>query len=74
MNQPASGRGLRCHRDLRTGAVGHILRTRPDLQPVPLPDAEKPFADLGHPNPRLRTDHRILSRRLRAALLRLWNL
>lgn len=43
------------------GAVAHFLRTRIDLEPIALPDAEKALADLGHRNPRLRTDHRIVS-------------
>ncbi|TCN53559.1 hypothetical protein EV641_106205 [Rhodococcus sp. SMB37] len=55
-------------------AIAYQLRTRADLDPLPVPDAEKALADLGHPNPRLRTDHRIISPGLRAALLRLWNL
>jgi len=56
------------------GAVGHLLRSRADLHPIPVPDAEQPLADLGHPNPRLRADHRIAFPSLRTALLQLWNL
>nr|GLK33841.1 hypothetical protein GCM10017611_06840 [Rhodococcus wratislaviensis] len=56
------------------GAVGHLLRSQADLSPIPVPDAEQPLADLGHPNPRLRADHRIASPSLRTALLQLWNL
>lgn len=56
------------------GAVGHLLRSRADLAPIPVPDAEHTLADLGHPNPRLRVDHRIASPSLRTALLGLWNL
>ena len=55
-------------------AVAHHLRTRIDLEPIAVTDAEVLLADLGHPAPRLRTDHRIVSASLRAALLRLWNL
>ncbi|WAM19379.1 phosphatidylserine/phosphatidylglycerophosphate/cardiolipin synthase family protein [Rhodococcus sp. JS3073] len=55
-------------------AFGHLLRTRADLQPLPVADAEQQLAALGHPNPRLATDHRIISASLRAALLRLWKL
>ena len=55
-------------------AFGHLLLVRADLQPVSAADAEQQLADLGHPNPRLTTDHRIISASLRAALLRLWNL
>nr|EJI95669.1 hypothetical protein JVH1_6942 [Rhodococcus sp. JVH1] len=39
-----------------------------------MPDAEQTLANLGHPNPRLRADHRIASASLRTALLQLWNL
>jgi hypothetical protein len=52
----------------------YTLRIRTNLEPLPVADAEKQLADLGHPNPRLRTDHRIISPGLRAALLRLWGL
>ncbi len=55
-------------------AVAYQLRTRVDLEPLAVTDAEVWLAEVGHPNPRLRTDHRIVSARLRAALLRLWNL
>ncbi|EHI43356.1 hypothetical protein OPAG_06634 [Rhodococcus opacus PD630] len=55
-------------------AFGHLLLVRADLQPVSVADAEQQLANLGHPNPRLTTDHRIISASLRAALLRLWNL
>ncbi|WP_016880602.1 MULTISPECIES: hypothetical protein [unclassified Rhodococcus (in: high G+C Gram-positive bacteria)] len=55
-------------------AVAYQLRTRVDLEPIAVTDAEVWLADVGHPNPRLRTDHRIVSASLRAALLRLWNL
>ncbi|QSE88033.1 phospholipase D family protein (plasmid) [Rhodococcus pseudokoreensis] len=56
------------------GAAGHLLRSRADLAPIPVADAERMLADLGHPNPRLRVDHRIASPTLRTALLGLWNL
>lgn len=56
------------------GAIGHLLRSRADLSPIPVPDAEHTLADLGHPNPRLQVDHRIASPSLRTALLQLWNL
>jgi hypothetical protein len=56
------------------GAIGHLLRSRVDLSPIAVPDAEQTLADLGHPNPRLRVDHRIASASLRTALLQLWNL
>ncbi|MFC9906662.1 hypothetical protein ACFVJ3_41945, partial [Rhodococcus sp. NPDC127593] len=55
-------------------AFGHLLRIRADLQPLSVADAGQQLADLGHPNPRLVTDHRVISAGLRAALLRLWNL
>ncbi|ABH00291.1 hypothetical protein RHA1_ro10098 (plasmid) [Rhodococcus jostii RHA1] len=54
--------------------MAYQLRTRVDLEPLAVTDAEVWLAEVGHPNPRLRTDHRIVSARLRAALLRLWNL
>lgn len=53
-------------------AIAYLLRTRPDLEPLPLPEAEARLADLGHPNPKLHTDHRITSASLRSALMRLW--
>lgn len=56
------------------GAVLYFLRTRADLAPLPLSTAEKQLADLGHPSPRLRTDHYVRSPDLRTALLGLWNL
>jgi hypothetical protein len=56
------------------GAVLFFLRTRTDLPPVPLTDAEKALTDLGHPGSRLRTDHYVRSPSLRAALLALWDL
>lgn len=56
------------------GAVLFFLRTRTDLPPVPLTDAEKALTDLGHPGSRLRTDHYVRSPNLRTALLALWNL
>jgi hypothetical protein len=55
-------------------AFGQLLLIRADLQPISVADAEQQLADLGHPNPRLATDHRIISASLRTALLRLWNL
>ncbi|QYA99737.1 phosphatidylserine/phosphatidylglycerophosphate/cardiolipin synthase family protein (plasmid) [Rhodococcus sp. USK10] len=55
-------------------AVAYLLRTRVDLEPIAISDAESRLADLGHTHPRLRTDHRVVSAGLRAALLRLWNL
>jgi len=51
-------------------AFGHLLLVRADLQPVSVADAEQQLADFGHPNPRLTTDHRIISASLRTALLR----
>ncbi|MGO4611654.1 hypothetical protein AB4142_35490, partial [Variovorax sp. 2RAF20] len=51
-------------------AVAYLLRTRTDLEPLPVPEAETRLADLGHPNPRLHTDHRIVSPSLRTELLR----
>ncbi|QHE73196.1 phospholipase D family protein [Rhodococcus sp. WAY2] len=56
------------------GAVLFFLRTRTDLPPVPLTDAEKALTDLGHPGSRLRTDHYVRSPTLRTALLALWDL
>ncbi|WP_418328374.1 hypothetical protein [Rhodococcus oxybenzonivorans] len=38
-------------------AVAYQLRTRVDLEPIAVTDAEVLLADLGHPGPRLRTDH-----------------
>ncbi|MFC9363416.1 phosphatidylserine/phosphatidylglycerophosphate/cardiolipin synthase family protein, partial [Rhodococcus sp. NPDC057014] len=55
-------------------AIGHLLRSRTDLDPIPVPVAEQILADAGHPNPRLKADHRIASPSLRAAVLGLWNL
>lgn len=55
-------------------AIAYQLRTRADLDPLPVPDAARTLADLGHPNPRLRTDHRVVSPSLRSAFLQLWNL
>ena len=55
-------------------AIGHLLRSRTDLDPIPVPVAEQILSDLGHPNPGLRADHRIASPSLRAAVLGLWNL
>jgi hypothetical protein len=51
-----------------------FLRTRTDLPPLPLTDAEKALTDLGHPGSRLRTDHYVRSPNLRTALLALWDL
>ncbi|MDF3312167.1 phosphatidylserine/phosphatidylglycerophosphate/cardiolipin synthase family protein [Rhodococcus sp. T2V] len=56
------------------GAIGHLLRSRTDLDPIPVPVAEQILADAGHPGARLRVDHRIASPGLRAAVLGLWNL
>ncbi|QHE73445.1 hypothetical protein [Rhodococcus sp. WAY2] len=56
------------------GAVLFFLRTRTDLPPVALTDAEKSLTDLGHPGSRLRTDHYVRSPSLRTALLALWGL
>ncbi|MFD9668385.1 hypothetical protein ACFWAY_43495 [Rhodococcus sp. NPDC059968] len=56
------------------GAVLYFLRIRADLPPLPLSDAAAALADLGHPSPRLQTDHYVRSPALRAALLALWNL
>ncbi|MFI2215615.1 hypothetical protein ACH47B_01890 [Rhodococcus sp. NPDC019627] len=55
-------------------AMAYRRRTRVDLEPIAVTDAEVWFADGGHPNPRLRTEHRIVSAGLLVALLRLWNL
>ncbi|WP_213571362.1 phospholipase D family protein [Rhodococcus sp. USK13] len=56
------------------GAVLFFLRTRTDLPPAPLTDAEKTLTDLGHPGSRLRTNHYVRSPSLRTALLALWDL
>ncbi|WP_016881308.1 MULTISPECIES: phospholipase D family protein [unclassified Rhodococcus (in: high G+C Gram-positive bacteria)] len=56
------------------GAVLFFLRTRTDLPPLLLTDAEKALTDLGHPGSRLRTDHYVRSPSLRTALLGLWDL
>lgn len=56
------------------GAVGHLLRSRTDLDPIPVPVAEQILTDAGHPGARLRVDHRITSPSLRATVLGLWNL
>lgn len=48
-------------------AFGHLLLTRADLQPISVAHAAQQLADLGHPHPRLTTDHRIISASLRAA-------
>ncbi|MFF0818671.1 phosphatidylserine/phosphatidylglycerophosphate/cardiolipin synthase family protein [Rhodococcus sp. NPDC003318] len=55
-------------------AVAYLLRTGVDLEPIAIADAAKALADLGHPNPRLRRDHRVISSSLRSAILRLWDL
>ncbi len=55
-------------------AVAYRLRTRTDLHPITVTDAACALADLGHPNPRLHHDHRVVSPSLRAALLELWML
>lgn len=55
-------------------AIAYLLRTRTDLEPRPVPETRRVLADLGHPNPRLHLDHRIVSPTLRTALLQLWNL
>lgn len=55
-------------------AKAYLLRTRADLEPLPVPEAEARLTSLGHPNPRLHTDHRIVSPGLRSALLQLWKL
>ena len=63
------------HRIPRSGgAVMVFLRIRADLPPLSLNVAEKHLADLGHPGPRLRTDHYVRSMSIRTALLGLWNL
>lgn len=54
--------------------VAYLLRTQVHLDAIAVPDANKALADLGHPNPRLHTDHRIISTSLQAALMQLWNL
>lgn len=56
------------------GAVAYFLRTRLDLAPLHMADAESALANLGHPHPRLRNERRILSPRLRSDLLKLWKL
>ncbi|MCK8675771.1 phosphatidylserine/phosphatidylglycerophosphate/cardiolipin synthase family protein, partial [Rhodococcus sp. HM1] len=50
------------------------VRPRPDLDPISVADAARNLAEHDHPNPRLHHDHRVISPRLRAALLRLWKL
>lgn len=55
------------------GAILH-LRTRTDLPPIFLVDAEKALTDSGHPTSRLQKDHYVRSPTLRAAVLDLWNL
>lgn len=55
-------------------SVGYLLRTQTDLEPLPILEAQARLAGQGHPNPGLRTDHRILSPSLRASLLKLWKL
>jgi len=55
-------------------AVASRLRVRTDLDPISIADAARGLAEHGHPNPRLHTDHRVISPSLRAALLRLWRL
>ena len=56
------------------GAVLYFLRIRTDLEPLPLDTTEKHLANLGHPSPRLRSDHYVRSPTVRTALLGLWNL
>ncbi|MDI9915580.1 hypothetical protein QM600_10065 [Rhodococcus sp. IEGM 1379] len=56
------------------GAVMVFLRIRTNLPPLPLATAEKMLSDLGHPGPRLRTDHYVPSMSIRTALLALWDL
>ncbi|MGU3585457.1 phosphatidylserine/phosphatidylglycerophosphate/cardiolipin synthase family protein [Rhodococcus sp. C26F] len=55
-------------------AVAYRVRTRTDLDPISVADAARSLAEQGHPNPRLHHDHRVISPRLREALLRLWKL
>ncbi|MDH6284942.1 phosphatidylserine/phosphatidylglycerophosphate/cardiolipin synthase family protein [Prescottella agglutinans] len=55
-------------------AVACLLRARLDLEPLRVTDAQAQLATLGHPNPSLHTDHRVVSPSLRTALLRLWRL
>ena len=76
MALPVRGSWTPTRLGFRTPAKGvaYQLRTRVDLEPIAVTDAEVWLADAGHPHPRLRTDHRIVSASLRAALLRLWNL
>ncbi|WP_420750560.1 phosphatidylserine/phosphatidylglycerophosphate/cardiolipin synthase family protein [Rhodococcus sp. O3] len=55
-------------------AVTYRLRTRTDLDPIPIPGTTRALAEHGHPNPRLHHDHRIISPSLRTALLKLWKM
>ncbi|MCD2114219.1 phosphatidylserine/phosphatidylglycerophosphate/cardiolipin synthase family protein [Rhodococcus rhodochrous] len=55
-------------------AVAYRLRVRTDLDPIPVATAASSLIEHGHPNPRLHSDHRVISPSLRAALLRLWRL
>ncbi|MGF7120525.1 hypothetical protein J2X34_000928 [Rhodococcus sp. BE178] len=58
----------------RGGVVSDLGGTRRGGNTRSVPEAETRLAHLGRPNPRLNTDHRIISPGLRSALLRLWNL
>ncbi|MGU3587462.1 phosphatidylserine/phosphatidylglycerophosphate/cardiolipin synthase family protein [Rhodococcus sp. C26F] len=55
-------------------AVAYRLRVRTDLDPIPVASAARSLIEHGHPNPRLHSDHRVISPALRAALMRLWSL
>ncbi|MBS9376619.1 phosphatidylserine/phosphatidylglycerophosphate/cardiolipin synthase family protein [Rhodococcus sp. B50] len=55
-------------------AAAYRLRTRTDLDPIAVADAARILTDRGHPNPRLRHDHRVISPTRRRAVLWLWKL
>nr|WP_236603559.1 phosphatidylserine/phosphatidylglycerophosphate/cardiolipin synthase family protein [Rhodococcus sp. WAY2] len=72
---PARGRGLRPIAIPHTRkAVAYQLRTRVDLEPIAVTDAEYDSPTSGIPIPDCAPAHRIASAGLRVALLGLWNL
>ncbi|MGU3584619.1 hypothetical protein ACLBYD_15735 [Rhodococcus sp. C26F] len=55
-------------------AVPYLLRTRADLEPVPLPVVARTLVDAGHPNSRVQLGPRVVFLALHTALPHLWSL